>query len=205
MNAQLAAPLKILRAAALSLLLAAASLTALALEDISKENLILGMSESGMQIGNFVWLRYPMRDITIINTLPGLSKIQIKDFDVRQKYKFSATQKNVVMIVDFEGAEHIIELSPYAFSFRPTDYVEKFYLEDPSKRVAKWGKRILKAIADRKVFVGMTPEQVEASWGRPTRVHSSGGRSGSRQQWVYGETSATYLYFESGRLSNWQD
>lgn len=61
--------------------------------------------------------------------------------------------------------------------------------------------RIPNAIRERKVVVGMTPDQVIESWGRPQRINSSGGAYGTREQWVYGDT---YLYFVDGILTSWQ-
>lgn len=58
------------------------------------------------------------------------------------------------------------------------------------------------AIAEQKIRVGMTTEQVVRSWGDPIRKNRSGGSYGSREQWVY--PGRVYIYFESGRLTSWQ-
>ena len=72
------------------------------------------------------------------------------------------------------------------------------------------------AILEGKVGVGMTPEQVIASWGRPHDINRNVGSWGVNEQWVYGYmkfygsgargfVSTHYLYFENGRLTSWQD
>lgn len=50
---------------------------------------------------------------------------------------------------------------------------------------------------------GMTIAEVYASWGRPSRVHRSGNRSGVSEQWVY--MSGQYIYFENGIMTSWQN
>lgn len=48
------------------------------------------------------------------------------------------------------------------------------------------------------IKVGMTADQVRSAkhWGRPTRVNTTTGRHGTREQWVYG--ISRYVYFERG-------
>lgn len=189
-------------AAAVTLLMFA---QAHAIEDITKEDLVRVLAENGMRIEAVVWLRYPMHTADVTTTLPGLSKVRIKDLDVRPKYNFSKSYKHIVMVVEADGTDHVLEISRHAILYEPQDTVEKFYLEDPAKQVATWGKKALKAISEQKVFPGMTKEQVRASWGPPSRINTSGGRWGEHEQWVFGESMSSYLYFENGRLSSWQN
>lgn len=53
------------------------------------------------------------------------------------------------------------------------------------------------------IAVGMTREQVVASWGEPDRKNITGGANVDREQWIY-ERYATYIYFNRGRLTTWQ-
>jgi len=48
----------------------------------------------------------------------------------------------------------------------------------------------------------MTKEQVLASWGKPEDINRSVGRWGVHEQWIY---DSTYLYFENGILTSFQD
>jgi hypothetical protein len=59
-----------------------------------------------------------------------------------------------------------------------------------------------KAITAGKIMIGMTKEQVIASWGNPNKINKSVGSWGVHEQWVY---SSQYLYFENGKLTSWQD
>jgi len=55
------------------------------------------------------------------------------------------------------------------------------------------------------VRFGMTAKQVveQTNWGKPNSINRSGSKYGTREQWVYGDGS--YLYFENGRLTSYQD
>ncbi len=65
-----------------------------------------------------------------------------------------------------------------------------------------WSSRITDKVINRKVILGMTKEQVIASWGRPNDINRSVGSWGVHEQWVYDNK---YLYFEDGVLTSFQD
>ena len=48
----------------------------------------------------------------------------------------------------------------------------------------------------------MTTEMVLESWGEPKDRNRSVGSWGVHAQWIYGDT---YVYFENGILTSWQD
>lgn len=63
-------------------------------------------------------------------------------------------------------------------------------------------------ITDREVEVGMNMVEVILSWGPPSDSNSRVSRCGRSEQWVYrrGQSSAQYVYFESGivtSISSW--
>lgn len=58
------------------------------------------------------------------------------------------------------------------------------------------------AIRGGRVRIGMSTEDVAASWGEPRRKNMSGGAYGKHEQWVY--LGNKYLYFENGKLTSWQ-
>lgn len=62
--------------------------------------------------------------------------------------------------------------------------------------------KIVQAIKDQKVVLGMTAKQVELSWGKPEDVNRSVGSWGVHEQWVYGRQ---YVYLENGKVSSFQD
>jgi len=66
----------------------------------------------------------------------------------------------------------------------------------------KMDATIKDSILAKKLCVGMNPEQVELSWGKPEQKSVSGESSALTQQWVY--PNRTYLYFVEGKLLSWQ-
>jgi hypothetical protein len=58
------------------------------------------------------------------------------------------------------------------------------------------------AIFNRRIRLGMTQEQVTASWGHPHRVKRNVYSFGVYEQWVYG---SCYLNFENDVLTSRQD
>ena len=57
-------------------------------------------------------------------------------------------------------------------------------------------------IHQRRVRMGMTREQARAAWGRPRDINRSVGSYGVHEQWCY---NGSYLYFEDGILTSWQN
>lgn len=66
----------------------------------------------------------------------------------------------------------------------------------------KYGQTIGQKILDGKIWLGMTSDMAKASWGLPEKNNRTVGSFGVHEQWVY---SSSYLYFEDGILTSWQD
>ena len=64
------------------------------------------------------------------------------------------------------------------------------------------GADVRSAVLRGRLVMGMTRDGVYASWGPPGDVNRSVGSWGVHEQWVYG---SSYLYFENGVLTGWQD
>jgi hypothetical protein len=64
-------------------------------------------------------------------------------------------------------------------------------------------EQIKQCIRKGTIVLGMTKEQVTASWGKPDDIHRSVYSFGVHEQWIYGDRQ--YLYFEDGILTSWQD
>jgi hypothetical protein len=64
-----------------------------------------------------------------------------------------------------------------------------------------------RAIAAREVVIGMTAEEVVASWGRPTKVNTTITGGSKTEQWVYrrGGVAAQYIYLHNGAVRSMQD
>jgi len=65
-----------------------------------------------------------------------------------------------------------------------------------------WEPEMCYYIAQRKVCIGMTPDQARAAWGRPEDINRDVGPWGVHEQWVYGYC---YLYFENGVMTSYQN
>ena len=78
------------------------------------------------------------------------------------------------------------------------------------RRHPEWSEQVKSGILNGKILIGMTKEQVLASWGEPGKINRSVGTWGVHEQWVYGGCSQyrcnyNYLYFEEEILTSWQD
>jgi hypothetical protein len=69
---------------------------------------------------------------------------------------------------------------------------------------AGWSQRAIKAVLAEKIYLGMTPEQVRASWGEPDDINRTLSTYGTKEQWVYRDADA-YVYFRDGRVTTIQD
>lgn len=83
------------------------------------------------------------------------------------------------------------------------DYTEQVTIRK-RKAAAEPGisDEVAKHILAGRFILGMTDKQVRASKGNPDRKNRSIGRWGVHEQWVYPHS---YLYFENGILTSWQD
>lgn len=63
------------------------------------------------------------------------------------------------------------------------------------------------AILDRKIYQGMTKEEVRLSWGSPRHSSRTVTRLGVSEMWHYGDWpgSTTTLWFEDGLLTGWHE
>jgi hypothetical protein len=66
----------------------------------------------------------------------------------------------------------------------------------------KYGEEKAARILAKEIWLGMTKEMAIDSWGMPQKVNRTLGTFGVHEQWIYGDT---YLYFENGFLTSWQD
>jgi hypothetical protein len=67
-----------------------------------------------------------------------------------------------------------------------------------------WTDAQCTAVAAGSVLLGMTPEMARNARGEPSDINRTVGSWGVHEQWVYSDTG-TYLYFENGILTSWQD
>lgn len=62
---------------------------------------------------------------------------------------------------------------------------------------------IRKSILSGTPSIGMDKEQVTAVMGEPSKINRTVTAFGTSEQWIYGK--GTYLYFDSGILTSWQE
>lgn len=87
---------------------------------------------------------------------------------------------------------------------------QKEHAEARRKRMEKMNlpENIENAVAEHKIILGMTKEQVIMAWGEPDDTNRTVNAQGTREQWIYGDWSRskpTFLYFNNGILTGWQD
>lgn len=71
----------------------------------------------------------------------------------------------------------------------------------------EWPDSIKQAIMNGKLLIGMTRDQVLASWGTNYKVNKTIDKDGAHEEWIYRYYSknATHLYFENDVLTTIQN
>ena len=89
----------------------------------------------------------------------------------------------------------------------PHNAMRTIFLNNASQHDPK----VIEAIRNEKIIVGMTPNEVLGAWGSPHDRNTSGGAYGEAEQWVYGYLDSNYyfrpkqyVYFEDGKVTSWQ-
>ena len=68
-----------------------------------------------------------------------------------------------------------------------------------------WDDDTCNTIAEKKISIGFTSEQVIAAWGSPYKINTTIGVYGKHEQWVMHDSiNSNYLYFENGILTSAQ-
>jgi len=78
---------------------------------------------------------------------------------------------------------------------------EDTFLETDPRKIYAWSPKVWAAIENKEVFVGMTAQQVQMSWGEPKAIHKTSGRT-YEEQWVYGRKNI--LFMKNGTLRTMQ-
>lgn len=68
-----------------------------------------------------------------------------------------------------------------------------------------WPNDICNTVAEKKIKIGMTVEQVRYAWGRPYKINTTTGSFGTHEQWVMSNNiNSSYVYFENGLMTSLQ-
>ncbi len=164
------------------------------IQELENRMRILGVSS-----GTRLWLRHP------IEGMPGLTQITVKNIEAIKK---SSEKLAIYLLVTSEHGEKKINLNADSTDDSSINYAlnSKFYTEKTKKEFSGWGSKAINFINKGGIYLGMSDTQVVASLGRATKINQSVGRWGTHEQWVYGDVPyRSYLYFENGKLTSWQD
>lgn len=149
------------------------------------------LKNNGIVEGSTLWLKYPYGDMA------GLSKITINSISIKRDILLD-NQIFITARIENKKEEQIS-----FYDYQIEKYIRYFYSKNPNT-VLNWTKQTLNAIKEKKIFIGMTKEQAQASWGIPKDINKTVGAWGIHEQWVYGDYGP-YLYFKNNKLTSWQD
>lgn len=125
--------------------------------EIKKARIISKLKKNGIYENKALWLKYPT------NGLPGLTEIKITGLDVILKNMDGASVLSILHINSGAGIGKLM------FEDEQIENMPNyFYFKYPA---SKWGKKVLKAIKDGHVLLGMTKGQIHASLGCGHRTH----------------------------------
>ncbi|MCK9570390.1 tetratricopeptide repeat protein [Candidatus Pacearchaeota archaeon] len=134
-------------------------------------------------------------------------KLKPESIPTRDRLIEALEKKNITLQKQLENA--LIKLSDNTIQESNTIVVRS--TESPSVVTipqtnnlsnSNWSSRVEKAIADHIIIMGMTAEQVKASWGNPDQINRDVSKYGESEQWVYGDQ---YIYLENGIVDYWQE
>lgn len=68
-----------------------------------------------------------------------------------------------------------------------------------------WPNDVCNTVAEKKIGIGMTTDQVRAAWGQPYKINTTTGSYGTHEQWVMSDSiGSDYVYFENGIMTSLQ-
>jgi hypothetical protein len=158
--------------------------------------------------------------------LPALSLAQEKDCSGRNKFRYAvctASEIDAANKREMGEAEESAENAKAAARRRAlaTKAAEKAQLEKEiaeaqqqldkvtaandahSKMVLEQRLKVLRAIQDKSVVIGMRREEAKRAWGKPDQINRTTTLEHVTEQWCYGIRN--YLYFTDGVLTSIQN
>jgi hypothetical protein len=68
--------------------------------------------------------------------------------------------------------------------------------------------RVLVAISNKRIIVGMSEKDVIKAWGKPDKMNVTASRLTKDEQWIFSSDRdighSEYVYFEDGIVTSWQ-
>lgn len=163
--------------------------------------LVKKVQQLNQSIGKQVWLSHQY-----------FSGGKVDEFGKDTSIKFRHLDPVTVLAVITKASE----LKPHNFSAGSIYFKVQF----PDKRIGiadvsldyalhqqnpfkeSWPLKVVEAIKDRSVFVGMTAEQAKLAWGKPQKINKTSTNRSVQEQWVYG--LGQYLYIAGDRVTSVQ-
>lgn len=147
----------------------------------------------------------------------GRSRSEVQRAAMDVKYRDEILNTEIHKFEDFQKLESAADAGAGAYDSL-NDRIERESLLGERRR--KWyvdnnpslPLAMQRLILEGRVTIGMTQEQVLASWGWPRDVSRTVTASGTTERWSYGYYIAErngvrythYLYFDDGRVTSWQ-
>jgi len=152
------------------------------------------------------WTRLVLEDLGEAGSIPRDTKVKIIDMDMH--FSGAVTVETLKKRKRYvHGLDIPRPLSPEKIHEAMDDL---FWFKDPTLRqvdyIREWGKKTARAIVAHEVFVGMTAEAAEESWGVPTKKNINEIGDKREEQWVYPVAKRSkYIYIIDGKVSKWED
>lgn len=119
----------------------------------------------------------------------------------------SIDTKKMAYIVQIGKSKYSLQLDVFlSYANALDDYPYAILNQDP-KKFFKWSSKTWANLDKYDYWTGMTPDMLYITMGKPDDINSTVGSWGRHEQWVYEYSNFdnTYLYFENGKLTSWQD
>ncbi|MCR4346477.1 MAG: hypothetical protein NUV55_04620 [Sulfuricaulis sp.] len=156
------------------------------------------LDEAQKVIGEKIWLNWTQPGIKkglissskdVIRHVSHLEEVQVVGIDT-MRYGHGTGAAPFWLRVKFgDGQEALLGYSQ-----------RNFYAQNPIK--SAWDKKTIESIKQKKVFIGMTAEQLILSWGKPEKVNRTITKNVTHEQWIYGNQ---YVYVENDKVTAIQE
>jgi hypothetical protein len=147
------------------------------------------MQDDAEGVGRYI---FKSKYIEVMVTAVGLGT---QDGPVRIVFRPSGMDAEYYIDVYISGVNSTVIMG--------THFDAAFQLTDPRLSYPKISNNAWKHIQECKVSVGMSRQECELSWGKPSKINTTTTGNTISEQWVY--SSGSYLYLKNGRLTSIQN
>lgn len=85
------------------------------------------------------------------------------------------------------------------------DYLITRGIIEETRSPASTAQERMMAAQNRDILIGMSKQDVIASWGKPQRVEVAGNPRNQNERWLYRVGNGSkFIYFESGEVQGWE-